>query len=106
MIESSSDESESFSAGGGGSTGGGLSVFSVLVSSFVSPLSPLCIKVRRGNGDPVMRVGLWLLVFAETGMGISSSDIQSGCIFCNVGTFVMFGIYGNLNLALRLYFKE
>ena len=42
----------------------------------VSPLSPLCIKFRRGNGDPVMRVGLWLRVFADTGLGVSSSDIQ------------------------------
>ena len=51
------------------------------MSSFVSPLFPLCIKVRRGNGDPVMRVGLWLLVFAETGWGVSSSDIQLAVTF-------------------------
>ena len=96
MIESSS-ESESVSvsapAGGGGSTGGGgatggggstVSPVSFLVSSLVSPLFPLSIKVRRGNGDvPVMRVGLLLLVFAETGVGVLSSDIQA--VVFNVG---------------------
>ena len=33
----------------------------------------------RSNGDPVIRVGLWLQVFAETGVALSgaaSSDIQ------------------------------
>ena len=80
MIESLS-ESESVSAGGGGSTGGGgltgggrLAVSSVLVSLFVSPLSPLSIKVLWGNGDgPVTRVGLLLRVLADT--GVLSVDI-------------------------------
>ena len=91
MIESSS-ESESIGGitGGGGSpcggaTGGGLTVSSVLVSSLVSslvsPLFPLSINVLRGNGDPVIRVGLLLLVFAET--GVVSSDIQLVGVFGN-----------------------
>ena len=51
--------------GGGGST----------VSSFVSPLFPLSIKVLWGNGDvPVTRVGLLLRVLADT--GVLSVDIQ------------------------------
>ena len=72
-------ESELLSAGGGGSTGGGGSAMS---SVLVSPLFPLSIKVLRGNGDPVIRVGLLLLVFAETGVVLS--DIQNGCITCKV----------------------
>ena len=43
----------------------------------------LLFNVLRGNGDvPVTRVGLLLLVFAET--GVASSDIQKGCITCKV----------------------
>ena len=84
MIESLLSESESVSTGGG-STGGGSTVSLPLVSSVVSPLFPLSIKVLCGNGDPVMRVGLLLLVFAET--GVASSDIQTGCIICKVGVF-------------------
>ena len=73
MIESLS-ESESVSAGGGGSTGcgstggGGLTVSSVLASSLVSPLFPLSIKVLRGNGVSVTRVGWLLRVLADTGV--------------------------------------
>ena len=47
----------------------------------VSLLFPLCIKVLWGSGDgSVTRVGLLLLVFAET--GVVSSDIQNGCMAC------------------------
>ena len=88
MIESSS-ESVSVSACLGGLTGGGgstASPVSVLVSSVVSPLFPLCINVLRGIGDPETSVGLLLLVFAETGVVLS--DIQAGCIItCKVGVF-------------------
>ena len=122
IIESPLSESESLSTGGGsarggaiggGLTGGGGSA----VSSFVSPLFPLSIKVRRGSGDdPVIRVGLLLLVFAETGV-VSSVDIQANNGgFCNgynwcapisaeaFGCYLLVacinvGIYGNLNLA-------
>ena len=79
MIESSS-ESELIGGITGGSTASPVSVsflVSSLDSSLVSPLYPLSIKVRRGSGDnPVIRVGLLLLVFAETGV-VSSADIQA-----------------------------
>ena len=52
---------------------------SVLVSSLVSLLSPLSIKVRRGSGDvSVTRVGLLLQVLAVT--GVLLVDIQASCI--------------------------
>ena len=73
MMESSSESelASVCSAGGGGSTGGGLTGggSAVLVSSVVSLLFPLSIKVCRDSGDgSVTRVGLLLRVLADTGV--------------------------------------
>ena len=80
-------------------------MLSVLVSSLVSPLFPLSIKVCWGNGDPVTRVGMLLQVLADTGIGIGvllSVAIQPVCwlgcgCYCNNCLIVS---DGNLNVAL------